>query len=103
MPEYTKDPDVGLMLRFQRGDEEAFTKLVEKYQKSVLNTVYRYTNDRAACEDLGQDVFVRVWNARERYAPTAKFGTWLFRIVVNLCLNELREQNILCYLDLRRF
>lgn len=92
MPEYTNDPDVALMLRFQAGADDAFAALVEKYQRSVLNTIYRYTNDRAESEDLTQDVFLRVWKARATYGPAAKFATWLFRIVTNLCLNEIRDR-----------
>ncbi|MBI5366020.1 MAG: sigma-70 family RNA polymerase sigma factor [Planctomycetes bacterium] len=94
MPDYTEDPDVRLMLAFQRGDEEAFAALVTKYQRSVLGTIYRYTGDRDACDDLAQDIFVRVWNARASYAPSAKFGTWLFRIVTNMCLNEIRDRRL---------
>ncbi len=92
MPEYTKDPDVELMLRFQAGEDPAFSELVVKYQRSVVNTIYRYTNDRTGAEDMAQDVFMKLWHQRAKYEPTAKFATWLFRIVTNLCLNELRDR-----------
>ncbi len=84
------DPDAELMLGFRHGDEKAFSTLVRKFQDRVLGLAYRYLGDRDAAQDLAQEAFLRVFKARERYEPRAKFSTWLYRIVVNLCLNELR-------------
>ncbi len=89
---YALDPDVALMLAFQKGDEQAYAQLVERFQGIVINAIYRYVGDRAEAEDLSQDVFVRVFNARRTYEPQAKFTTWLFRIVTNMCLNEIRDR-----------
>lgn len=86
------DPDVALMLRFKAGEEAAFEELVRKHTKSVLNMVYRYLSDRSQAEDVAQDVFVKVYKARLKYEPAAKFTTWLFRITVNHCLNEIRSR-----------
>jgi len=84
------DEDVELMLGFRDGDEKAFATLIRRFQDRVLGLAYRYLGDRDAAEDLAQEAFLRVYKARERYEPRAKFSTWLYRIVVNLCLNELR-------------
>jgi RNA polymerase sigma-70 factor (ECF subfamily) len=92
MPAYDTDPDVQLMLRFQRGDESAFDALVRRHQQSVVNLTFRYVGDPGAAEDLAQDVFVRIYNARAAYRPEAKFTTWLYRIATNLCLNEIRDR-----------
>ncbi len=89
--EYT-DPDVGLMLRFQKGDERAFEELVRRHTRGVLNLVYRYLGDASCAEDVAQDVFVKVYRARKKYQPKAKFSTWLYRIAVNHCLNEIRSR-----------
>jgi RNA polymerase sigma-70 factor (ECF subfamily) len=86
------DPDIDLMLRFQAGDDRAFEELVQKHQRSVLNLVFRYLADRARAEDAAQDVFVKVYKARAKYEPQAKFTTWLFRVAVNHCLNEIRAR-----------
>ena len=86
------DPDIALMLAFQNGDEPAFEQLVLKHQKAVLNVVYRYLGDRSRAEDGAQDVFIKVYRARHSYKPQAKFSTWLYRIAVNHCLNELRSR-----------
>lgn len=86
------DPDVALMLRFQRGDATAFDELVSRHQRAVLNIAWRYCADRAIAEDLAQEIFVKVWRARGSYEPSARFSTWLYRIAVNRCLNEIRSR-----------
>ncbi len=75
------------MLRVRSGDRTAFAQLVERYQRVVLNSVYRYVGNRATAEDLTQDVFVRMFRAASTYERRAKFETWLHRIVFNLCAN----------------
>lgn len=84
------DPDIELMLRFQKGDSRAFEEIIKKYQYSVINTIYRYTGDRTEAEDLAQEIFLRIYNARRAYRPTGKFSSWLFAIVNNICLNWIR-------------
>lgn len=91
-PDYREEPDVQLMLRVREGDQEAFARLIEKHQRGVLNAAYRYVGDATAAEDLAQEAFIKVWNARARYEPTAKFTTWLYHIATNLCLNEVRDR-----------
>lgn len=81
------DPDAQLMLRAGKGDRSAFETLVLKYQKSVLNTAYRYTANPSVAEELAQDIFVRVFRAASTYKPEARFSTWLFTIVRNVCFN----------------
>ena len=86
------DPDVDLMLLVQRGDQRAFEELVRRHGRGVLNLVYRYLGDASAAEDAAQEVFVKVYRARKRYRPEARFSTWLYRIAVNHCLNEIRAR-----------
>jgi RNA polymerase sigma-70 factor (ECF subfamily) len=86
------DPDVELMLRFQRGDEAAFEELVKRHTRPVLNLVYRYVGDASRAEDVAQDIFVKVYRARMKYEPKAKFSTWLYRVAVNHCLNDIRSR-----------
>ena len=79
-----------LMARIARGDNDAFEILVNRHQTSVLNLVYRFVGDRTQAKDLGQEVFLRVWQAAKSYKPKAKFTTWIYRITANLCFNELK-------------
>jgi len=83
----SEDPGAALMCRVRAGDSGAFALLVERYQTVVLNTVYKYVGNRATAEELTQDIFVRVYGARKTYERKAKFDTWLYRIVFNLCVN----------------
>jgi len=84
--------DIELMLAVQRGDETAFTELVGRHRNAVVNLAYRYLGNRADAEDLTQEVFWKVYRARARYQPSAKFTTWLYRIAANSCLNEVRNR-----------
>ena len=76
-----------LMLRVRDGDRDAFATIVGRYQKPVLNAVHQYVGNRAVAEEITQEVFVRVYGARSTYERRARFETWLFRIVFNLCAN----------------
>lgn len=89
---YEHDPDVQLMLRAKEGDEAAFTQLVANYQDRLVNIFYHLLQDQEAAEDLAQDVFLRIYRARHGYEPTARFGTWLFRIANNLASNVRRSK-----------
>lgn len=86
------DEDAALMLRVQRGEVEAFERLVEKHRQAVQNFVQRTLGDAGEAEDLAQQTFVQAWKAAARYRVTARFTTWLFTIARNLCLNELRRR-----------
>ena len=86
-----RDPDVQLMLAVQRGDMGAFQELFEKYVPGVVGFATRFVGTRARAEELAQDVFLQIYRTRTRYVPTARFATWLFRIVTNACLSEVRR------------
>ncbi len=85
------DRDAQLMLRVREGDQESFGVLLEKYRSPVIRFVYRMVQDQAIAEELGQEVFLRVYRSRATYEPTAKFTTWLFRIATHMALNWLRD------------
>lgn len=86
------DPDAALMMRVRKGDTDAFRQLVERYQRAVINVMYRSLGDLWEAEDLAQRVFVQVYRSAKRYKPKAKFTTWLFTIVHNTVLNEHRRR-----------
>lgn len=75
----------------QPGYELAFEKLVKKYQKPVLNTIYRYIGNYFEAEDIAQIVFIKVWQNIKNFQSQAKFSTWLYRIVVNQCLDYRKK------------
>ncbi|MGQ9504136.1 MAG: RNA polymerase sigma factor [Thermogutta sp.] len=87
-----RDPDVRLMLEVRNGNAAAFEELVMRYQARVLAVLDNLVGNRHQAEDLTQEVFLRVYRARESYEPNAKFATWLFRIVNNVAMNALRSR-----------
>jgi RNA polymerase sigma-70 factor, ECF subfamily len=86
------DYDVALMLAFQQGDEPSFQELVERNHARVIGLVHRFVGDSNDAEDLAQEVFLRIYRARQSYQPTARFSTWMFRITANVSLNALRSR-----------
>jgi len=85
------DPDVRLMLLVRDGNAAAFEELVRRYQNRVLAVLRHLIPNRQNAEDLTQDVFLRVYRARENYVPNAKFSTWLFTITHNVAKNAVRQ------------
>jgi RNA polymerase sigma-70 factor (ECF subfamily) len=83
--------DAELMLRVKEGDSASFALLLEKYRLPVIHFLYRMVQNHGVSEELGQEVFLRVYRSRATYEPTAKFTTWLFRIATHLALNWLRD------------
>jgi RNA polymerase sigma-70 factor, ECF subfamily len=88
-------PDEGaeLMLAWQGGDDSAFERLVEKHSGQVYALLTRFLGVHPAREDLVQEVFLRVVRARERYVHTARFTTWLYRIVFNIAVNHTQRRH----------
>lgn len=86
MPEF--DPNAALMIRVAAGDERAFEELIRRTKALVAGIIYRYVGHARETEDLAQEVYLRVWETRARYAATARFSTWIGTIAARLCLNE---------------
>lgn len=86
------DRETELMLEVRKGSPDAFRKLYEAYQKPLANFLYRMCWNRSLVDDLVQEVFLRVWRAREQYEPTAKVSTYLFRIASNLWINHAEKK-----------
>jgi len=85
------DSDAAVMLRVKQGDDAAFNYLVQKYRRAMLSFMFRMAHNAASAEDLSQEVFLRVYRSREKYEPSAKFTTWLYRIATNLAVNHARD------------
>ncbi len=85
------DLDTALMLRAQADDADSFRLLLERNRNVVVQYLNRMVQNRAIAEELAQDVFIRVYRSRQKYEPTAKFSTWLYRITTNVALNHFRD------------
>jgi RNA polymerase sigma-70 factor (ECF subfamily) len=75
--------------RARRGDQGAFAALVTRHQRYVYNLAYRLLRDAHEAEDLTQEAFLRAWRGLGGYRGDARFTTWLYRIVTNLCYNRM--------------
>jgi len=87
-------PDEGarLMLAWQAGDGPAFDALVRLHADRVHSLLVRFLGPRAPLDDLVQEVFLRVIRSKERYQASARFTTWLFRIVYNISVNHTQRR-----------
>jgi RNA polymerase sigma-70 factor (ECF subfamily) len=80
--------DHELVARCQAGSDDAFAELVGRYRTRVFGLILRTVGDRSRAEDLAQDVFLRVHRGLPYFRGQARLSTWIYRIVVNLCLQE---------------
>jgi RNA polymerase sigma-70 factor (ECF subfamily) len=87
-----EETDIALMELIKRGDDKAFELLLSRHHRSVYNLACRFLNDEAEAEDITQETFIRIFKAAGTYSPSAKFTTWLYTIVKNLCFNSLRKR-----------
>ncbi len=85
------DPDVALMLQVREGNAAAFEELMRRYQNRLIAVLEHLVPGAQQAEDLAQEVFMRVYRARETYQPEAKFSTWLFTIANNVANNAIRK------------
>jgi RNA polymerase sigma-70 factor (ECF subfamily) len=85
--------DEQAMWRVQTADDHAaFARLVERWEAPIQRLCARMTGDLHRAEDLAQEAFARVFSRRRDYEPSSRFSTWLWRIAINLCHDELRRR-----------
>ena len=82
------------MLAYGAGDAGAFETLYARHRGGLFRFVLRAVRDRGVAEELFQEVWVRVIEARERYAPKARFTTWLYTIAHNLLVDHWRKKGL---------
>jgi RNA polymerase sigma-70 factor, ECF subfamily len=88
------DDDRELMLRARSGSREAFDAIVSRWQGRLLTFFFRHCGDRELAEDCSQEVFVRLYKARDRYTPDALFSTFLFTIARHYWIDVARARAI---------
>ena len=87
-------PDEELMLAYRDGDAGAFDALYRRHRGALFRYVLRGVKERAVAEELYQEIWIRVIEARERYAPKARFTTWLYTIAHNRMVDHWRERGL---------
>jgi RNA polymerase sigma-70 factor (ECF subfamily) len=78
-----------LVRKAQEGDTRAFAELVLAHQQFAFHVALRALNNSQDAEDVVQDAFVKVWKSLKSFRHDSRFRTWLYRIVMNLCYNQL--------------
>jgi RNA polymerase sigma-70 factor (ECF subfamily) len=81
----------------QQGSDEAFTQLVETYQKPIFNLCYRMLGEPEAAEDAAQETFLRAYQNLHRYDASRAFGTWILSIAAHYCIDLLRKKKFVMF------
>lgn len=89
-----------LVAEAQSGNAHAFEELIRRHGRYAYNLAYRITGNHDDASDALQDTLIRVYNKLPAYEGRAAFGTWLYRVVTNICLDQLRRRRSHASLDL---
>ncbi len=84
--------DEDLVRQFQEGNKDAFRLLVERNQDKVRTIILYTMNRNDLVDDIAQDVFIKVYKALDQFRFESKFYTWIYRITINKCRDELRKR-----------
>ena len=84
--------ELSLIRRAQEGDRSAFDALIRLYDKNVLRLALQVVGSPEEARDLYQEAFLKVYRSIRHFRSEAKFSTWLYRVVMNVCLDHLRRQ-----------
>lgn len=87
----TGPTDLQLMQRAQEGELEAFELLFSRYKQRIANFVYQFVGDTHLAEDITQQAFIKVYQNLDRYKPSGKVSSWIYRIASNQAKDEIRK------------
>ena len=90
MSDSPPDADLEAMKRLIEGDDLALNSIMQRWKDKLASFLYRLTGSHEAACDLAQETFVRLYQSRSRYQPSAAFPTYLFHIAANLARNHAR-------------
>jgi RNA polymerase sigma-70 factor, ECF subfamily len=89
-----RSTEVDLIHAAQRGDAEAFEQLVRSYDHNVLRMAFNLLHSEEDARDVYQEAFLRVYRNLPKFRFDCAFSTWLYRIVANLCLDQIRKRKV---------
>ncbi|TWF78930.1 RNA polymerase sigma-70 factor (ECF subfamily) [Pseudonocardia hierapolitana] len=90
--QFDDDADRWLIDKARTGDLDAYEVLVRRHRDRIYRIALRMLGNRHDAEDIAQDVMIQVWTALAGFTGASSFTTWLYRIVVNRCLNQIRRR-----------
>ncbi len=91
---FDRHQDLKTIRRCKRGEEAAFTEILDRYRGAIYNLCYRMTRNAEDARDLGQEVFIKVFSLLDRFDENFAFSSWLFRIATNHCIDHLRRNRL---------
>jgi RNA polymerase sigma-70 factor (ECF subfamily) len=86
-------PDTDLISRAAAGDAAAFQALVERHRSMVYRVAYQFAGNHHDAEDIAQEVFVKVYRSLDRFRQDAQLSSWMYRIVMNACIDHRRRHS----------
>ncbi len=89
-----QDTEAVWLVQAQKGDQQAFTNIVEAYQKPVYNLCYRMLNNAEDAEDAAQETFLRAYRSLKQYDHSRQFSTWLLSIAAHYCIDQIRKNRM---------
>jgi RNA polymerase sigma-70 factor (ECF subfamily) len=89
-----EENEAGLIRQAQRGDQDAFERLVREYDRSVLRLAMNLLRSPDEARDVYQEAFLKVFRNLHQFRFDCSFHTWLYRIVTNVCLDHLRRRKV---------
>jgi len=89
----TEEDDNILVAQFKAGAQNAFSKIMEKYNARIFSYARRYINNNEDAQDITQDIFIKVFKALPNWEPKATFQTWLYTIARNRCIDHFRARS----------
>ncbi len=91
--------DEELVEDVKKGNIDAFEDIVKKYENKVYGIVFHMMKNQNEVEDLAQEVFLKVYKNLDKFKGDSSLYTWIYKITVNLCLDELKKRKNIIYLD----
>ena len=86
-------PDTDLISRAAAGDHCAFQALVERHRSMVYRVAYQFAGNHHDAEDIAQEVFIKVYRSLDRFRQDAQLTSWMYRIVMNACIDHRRRHS----------
>ncbi len=96
---YAEKSDEVLITLFQHGERGVYKTLVERHQERVRNLIFSIFHDSEMVDDLAQEIFIKAYEALPRFRLDSSFYTWIYRITVNKCRDEMRRRKVRRFLS----
>ena len=92
--------EISLVKQFKEGDERAFNEIVRTYQERLYYLALKLLGDREDAQDISQEAFVKAYYGLNKFKEDSSLYTWLYRIVLNLCMNRRRRDKLVEFVSL---